>query len=153
MDLQTTTTYTIEQLDGVSVWNDDVRRYLYDVAPKLSEMFDGALNWENTPYALLADKLIFLICRRNGEIRGHMIANLYTSPLDIKVKILYQVSFHVKPDSGRAAYHLFQKFIDIGKDRANHIITMLTTHSNIKPATLERYGFKELETLYRMEIK
>jgi hypothetical protein len=115
-------------------------------------MFDEKLDWKIARSLSLINNAIFLICRRNGEIRGHMLCYVFTSPLDIKVKVLYQLSFHVKPDSGRTAYHLFQKFIDIGKDRANHIITMLTTHTNIKPSTLERMGFKELETLYRMEI-
>lgn len=152
MDSTTTTTYTIEQLDFSTLYHSDVLAYLLEVAPKLSEMFENKLNWKNCPVDDLVDNGIFLICKRNGEIRGHMLCYVFTSPLDIKVKVLYQLSFHVKPDSGRTAYHLFQKFIDIGKDRANHIITMLTTHTNIKPSTLERMGFKELETLYRMEI-
>lgn len=152
MDSTTTTTYTIEQLTDKTLCNKDVREYIFEVAPKLSEMFENKLDFRNCPVVDLVQKGIFLVCRRNGEIRGHMICYVFTSPLDVKVKILYQLSFHVKPDSGRTAYHLFQKFIDIGKDRANHIITMLTTHTNIKPSTLERMGFKELETLYRMEI-
>lgn len=149
----TTTAYTIEQLDGGTVTSKEVREYLFSVGPELSEMFENKLDFRNCPVVELANRCIFLVCRRNGEIRGHMICYVFNSPLDIKVKILYQLSFYVKPDSGRTAYHLFQKFIDIGKDRANHIITMLTTHTNIKPSTLESYGFKELETLYRMEIK
>lgn len=147
-----TTVYTIEQLNKDTVHLFGVKQYLYEVAPKLSEMFEGKLDYKNCPIEALAENYIFLVCRRNGEIRGHMLCYVFTSPLDIKVKILYQLSFYVKPESGRTAYHLFQKFIDIGKDRANHIITMLTSHTNIKPTTLERLGFKELETLYRMEI-
>jgi hypothetical protein len=84
---------------------------------------------------------------------GHMICFFTKTPLDPQVTILRQLSFYAKPDSGRTAYHLFHKFIDIGKKQANHIITMLTSHTNIKPSTLENLGFKELETLYRMEIK
>jgi hypothetical protein len=150
------TDYTIEQVTR-DYLNDEKNAtvftiYLAQVGPALTKMFDNKLDWKNVNLQALVENCIFLVCRRNGEIRGHLICYLAPSPLDIKVKILYQLSFYVKPDSGRTAYHLFQKFIDIGKDRANHIITMLTTHTNIKPSTLENLGFKELETLYRMEI-
>ena len=101
---------------------------------------------------MFAERAIFLICRRDGEVRGTMIAFLTKSPFDPSIKILQQQHFYVKPDSGRTAYHLFKKFIDIGKTEANHIITMLTSQTNIKPETLERLGFKEMETLYRMEV-
>lgn len=144
------TTYTISTVN--QDFGPDFTEYLFDVAPKLSAMFDNKLDYRNCPVRDLIDKYIFLICRRNGVITGHMILNLFSSPLDRNVKILYQVSFHAKPDSGRTAYHLFQKFIDIGRKQANHVITMLTSQTNIKPSTLENMGFKELETLYRLEV-
>lgn len=147
------TVYTIEQLKEREDFTDDVIKYLLVEMPKIAEMFDNKFDWKNCPLFKLAREYIFLVCRRNGEVRGHMLCYVFTSPLDVNVKILYQLSFYVKPDSGRTAYHLFHKFIDIGKERANHVITMLTTKTNLKPSTLEKLGFKELETLYRMEIK
>lgn len=148
-----TTTYTIEQLTREDLLDEEVIHYFCDVAPTIANIFGNKFNFRNAPVVDLVNNCIFLICRRNGEIRGHMLCYLSFSPLDPEVKILRQLSFYVKPDSGRTAYHLFQKFIDIGKDRANHIITMLTSQTNIKPSTLESLGFEELETLYRMEIK
>lgn len=149
------TSYTIEQIKdpGENLPYDfDFIEYLLEVGPTLTNLFEGKLDYKNCNVRDLVNNCIFLVCRRNGKIRGHMICYLTNSPLDPKVKILRQLSFYVKPDSGRTAYHLFHKFIDIGKDRANHIITMLTSHTNIKPSTLENLGFKELETLYRLEI-
>lgn len=146
------TNYTIEQLCGEDFERGDVLQFFKEEAPKIAELFDNKFDFKNTPLVALAERGKFLICRRNGEIRGYLICYTFHSPLDPKVKILYQLSFYVKPDSGRTAYHLFQRFIDIGKSEANHVITMLTSHSNIKPQTLEKYGFKELETLYRLEI-
>lgn len=143
------TTYTIEQITKA---DDEFIEYFYEVGPELSKKFGNAFDWKYCPIHVMIDRYIFLVCKRNGKITGHMICNLFTSPLDITVKILYQVSFHAKPDSGRTAYHLFQKFLDIGKTRANHVITQLTSQTNIKPATLEKMGFKEMETLYRLEI-
>lgn len=146
------TTYTIDTLSRFEDFTKEVEDFFKEEAPKISKLFDNKLDYKNCPIYRLAQECIFLVCRRNGEIRGYLICYIFNSPLDPKVKILYQLSFYVKPDSGRTAYHLFQKFIDIGRHQANHIITMLTSHTNIKPSTLENLGFKELETLYRMEI-
>lgn len=149
----TTTTYTIEKLDRYRVHLPTVKEYLFEVAPQISAMFDNKLDYRHTPIEDLAENYDFFICRRNGVITGHLICYIFTSPLDITKKILYQLAFYAKPDSGRTAWHLFQKFIDIGRKDANHIITMLTSRTNIKPSTLKNLGFEELETLYRLEIK
>lgn len=147
------TDYTIERLNGPEDFDESVVKYLYEEAPKISELFENVFNYENFSPLLLANKAIFLVGKRNGEVRGHMIACLSRSPLDTKITMLEQISFYVKPDSGRTAYCLFSKFLDIGKSEANHIITMLTRHSNIKPSTLEKLGFKEMEVVYRLEVK
>lgn len=150
-----TTTYTIERLfhDDLNNNTHEIQEYLSEVAPALTKMFDGKLDYRHTPYDNLFKKYIFLVCLRNGKISGHMICNLFPNPLDSSKVTLYQVSFHAKPDSGRTAYHLFQKFLDIGKTRANHVITQRTPHTNIKASTLESMGFKEMETLYRLETR
>ena len=151
------TTYTI---DKVTQWlliedkefKEEFARYLAETGPDLSAIFSDKLKWRSADLEYLIEECGFLVCRRNGKIVGHMIYHLGGTPLDASVKILRQVSFHTRPNSGRAAYYLFHKFIDIGKKEANHIITALTSHTNIKPETLEKYGFNKLETLYRMEV-
>lgn len=154
MESSMTTTYTIDRLETVQdVSADDVMEYLLTEGPKISAMFDNDLMWQNFRPVYVAQRTKFYICRRNGKVTGHMICHLFNSPLDPTVKILQQISFYAKPDSGRTAYYLFQKFIDIGKKEANHIITMLTSRTNIKSSTLENLGFREIETLYQMEIK
>lgn len=148
------TTYTIERLSLENTpFPQDVADYIISAGEELTRMFDGKLDWNNTPFLHLINNYQFYICRRNGEITGHLICYVFVSPLDVSKKILYQISLYAKPDSGRTAYHLFQKFIDIGKRSANHIITMLTSQTNIKPSTLKNLGFEEVETLYRLEIK
>src|SRR5690554_4225149 len=151
------TTYIIDKvtrelLSGDLELRDEFEKYLSKTGPTLTRIFEGKLNWVNLNLQYLIEECGFLVCRRNGKIVGHMIYHLGGTPLDASVKILRQVSFHTRPNSGRAAYHLFHKFIDIGKKEANHIITALTSHTNIKPETLEKYGFNKLETLYRMEV-
>lgn len=146
------TTYTIDRLCNLESFTKEVMEFFEKEAPTITELFDGKLNYKNADLLHIAKNSHFLICRRNGEIRGYLIAALLSTPLDRKKRILQQVSFYVKPNSGRTAYHLFHKFIDIGNNEADHVITMLTSKSNIKPSSLEKLGFKELETLYRLEI-
>lgn len=146
--VMTMTTYTINRYRYPT---QDILDFIKREAPELNKRFGNKFNIENVNLKLMMEKGVFLVCERNGEIRGWLIAFLTQSPFDTEVKVLQQQSLFVIPDSGRAAYHLFKKFIDIGKEEADHIITMLTSQTNIKPTTLERMGFKELETLYCME--
>ena len=146
------TTYTIERAE-YNEYDGELVRYILEMSPQLSELFGGALDFRATDYKYLLTECNFMVCKKDGKIVGHLISHLGGTPLDKNIKILRAISFHVRPNNSRAAYLLFNNFIDIGKDQANHIITALTSHSNIKPQTLEKYGFKELETLYRMEIK
>jgi len=141
--------YTVER---VHTYDRDLHTFIIDNGDYLSELFDGVFNYENAAFPAMTEKAVFLVGRRDGEIRGFHISWLTRSPLDVNVKILQQQIFYVKPDSGRTAFKLFQNFIDIGKTEANHIITMLTKHTNIKPATIKRWGFKELEVWYRLEV-
>lgn len=142
-------TYTIERM---IYFSDELEDFLIENCPDMAFLFDNKFNPENAAVEHMLNGAIFLVGRRDGEIRGLHISWLFKSPLDINVKVLQQQLFYVKPDSGRMAYHLFQKFIDIGKSEANHIITMLTRHTNIKPDTLVNLGFEELEVLYRLEV-
>ena len=144
--------YVIEQIKTPEDFTPEVVNFLANEIPNVSKLFGDKFDYLNINYELLAKNKILLICRRNGELRGILLAFLGKSPFDPNLIILRQQLLYVKPDSGRTTYHLFKKFIDIGKREANHIITMLTSQTNIKPATLERMGFDELETLYRLEV-
>lgn len=144
-----TTTYTTERLN---FFNEEIRSFFIKEGPEISKRFGFMYDYNFANYTRMVESGIFLVGRKNGEICGFHVSWLGTSSLDMRKKILQQQIFYVKPESGRMAYHLFKKFIDIGKSEANHIITMLTIHSNIKPETLRKWGFKEIETVYRMEI-
>ena len=143
------TTYTIKRYKN---YTKELAVFLGEHIPKISKLYDDKFDHRNRDDFMLFDKGIFLVCERDGEIVGIHISFLSRSVFDDNTKILRQQLFYVKPGSGRAAYHLFKKFIDIGRHEANHIITMLTSHTNIKPETLSRWGFKELETLYGLEV-
>lgn len=145
-------TMTVYKVERVTKHSDELDKFLKETCPEISKMFGSKFNHERAAVHHMINKGYFLIGRRNGEIRGIHISWLMFSPLDMTKKILHQQLFYVKPDSGRMAYHLFEKFIDIGKGEADHIITMLTSRTNIKPCTLESKGFKMLEVLYRLEV-
>lgn len=145
-------TYTIELLQDPRDFDEDIKEFMYSEGPKINEMFGSDFECKNFPMYLFAQHGIFLVGRRDEEVRGIMLATLCGSIFDKNVKILNQELLYVKPESGRMAYHLFNKFIDIGKLKANHIITMLTSQTNIKPSTLENLGFKQTEVLYTLEV-
>lgn len=142
-------TYIIERHNSPT---KELCDFIVAEAPELNKRFGSKFNYKRCDLNYMTERGIFLVCKRDGEIRGWLIAFKTKSVFDTDVTILQQQSLFVKPDSGRTAYHLFKKFIDIGKEEADHIITMLTSQTNIKPESLEKLGFKELETLYRLEV-
>ena len=143
------TTYTIEKVNCV---DDELLKFLQEEVPKISEMFDSKFNYENCDLEHMVKNGVFLVCKKDNFLTGFHLSWLMSSPLDVTVKILTQQLFYVKPDSGRTAYHLFKKFIDFGQTHADHINTMIGRHTNIKASTLKRWGFEELEVMYRMEV-
>ncbi len=133
-------------------FTSDIMKFLVAEVPKINEMFGGDFDYSGFPLSAFAENAYFLVIRRNEEVTGIMLASICGSLFDKNFKILQQELFYVKPDSGRSAYYLFQKFIDIGRLKANHIITMLTSQTNIKPSTLVKLGFKQTEVLYTLEV-
>lgn len=143
------TSYTVDQ-----VIHPDIQliEFLKENIPHLNTAYGELYDWDRANWEVLFKRCIFLVAKRNGDISGIHISLLTKSLFDTNVDILQQVLFYVKPSHHYAAYHLFNRFIDIGKRKADHIITMLTGHTNIKPSTLEQYDFNYLETLYRTEV-
>lgn len=145
--------YTIERLQTPEDFTPEVIEFLTKELYNVNALFDHKYDFGNwLPYEI-AKRGYVLLCRRDGEIRGLMLAFLTKSPFDTKLTILQQQLFYVMPESGRTAYHLFKKFIDIGKSQADYINSAIGNNTNIKPETLKRMGFKEAETLYIMDVK
>ena len=81
---------------------------------------------------------------------GLMLSRLYYSTFDGTTRVLMQDLLYARPGS-RAAKALLDDFIDFGRHNADHILTAIGEHTCIKPSSLAGMGFKELETIYRME--
>ena len=146
------TVYTIERVCSIKEISIAQLRFLDEIVPQANEMFGNSFNLKKVSYPRMLEKGVVFFCKRDGEVTGIMVSSLGRSAFDLETIIFTQQLFYVKPASGRTAYHLFKKFIDFGKENANHIISMITSQTNIKSSTLKRWGFKELETWYRMEV-
>lgn len=81
---------------------------------------------------------------------GLMLSRLYRSVFDGTTRILMQDLLYARPGS-RASKVLLDDFIDFGRHNADHILTVIGERTCIKPSSLTGMGFKELETIYRME--
>lgn len=149
-----TQTYTIERLRNREDFNSDVIEFFLEEGEKLSSKFkDDNYDWKTIDLLGIAKRGVVLVCVKDGKYVGFIIGCISPSIFDRNILILQQVSFYAMEGCNRAAWHLFNKFIDIGKKEANHIITMICSQTNIKGTTLERlFGFKKLETLYRLEV-
>ena len=80
-----------------------------------------------------------------------MMSQIFSSAFDHETSILYQDMLYVR-EGRMTAYLLFKDFLDFGKLHANHIITGINNNTNIKPQTLQKYGFEKLEELYRLKV-
>lgn len=147
---KTTPTYTIKREYTLV---DDLRQFLNEELPKVCKLFDNKYDFNYARIRAMLSNGVFFVCRRDGKVTGIHVSWLISNPFDVRVKSLSQALFYVKPDSGRTAYHLFQKFIDFGRSEADHINTTIGKHTNIKPSTLKRLGFSEVETMYQMKVR
>lgn len=141
------------KVERVTELTDELRSFLIAELPSIAELFDDVFDPQYAAIEHMLKNGIFFVGWKNGEIRGfHQSWLVNQHALDVRIKVLRQQIFYVKPDSYGVAEQLFQKFLDFGKLEANHIITMLTRRTNIKPETLMKKGFKEMEVLYRLEV-
>lgn len=149
--MRTTDVYTIERVTPEMIQNDeDLRAFMVVVGREVASLYGDKFNWRNFRPARYASRHRFVVCKRDGVIVGVHLSRLAESGFDPDVCIAIQDLIWCAPRT-RAAYWLLRDFIDFGKANANHVITMLTPYTNIKPASLERLGFQKLETLYRLE--
>jgi hypothetical protein len=143
--------YTIKRIRDIDDVDGALSYFIYSSMPELSKMF--GITWQNFDMlGYIRKNGMVLVCYRHNKPIGILMARLFGSVFDPKTKILYQDLLYVNKKGTRAANILFRALIDFGKLNANHIITMITPTANIKGETLERLGFNQLETLYRLEI-
>lgn len=151
--MQSGRNYTIEELTVADFLNPQLVPTLVSWAHEVSKRNDPHINPGGfRPYDYFKTGGNIMLVRRSGVPVGVMLVRLTTSVLDRNVRILFQDLLYVMPGHPRAARILLHWMIDFGRRNANHIITCIAADTNIKPRSLERLGFSELETLYRMRV-
>jgi hypothetical protein len=144
-------TYTIKVCNGHNIDNTDFN-FIYDSADKVNQIYGNKFQWEQFKIIFFAENHRLTICYRDQKPVGFMAATLIKSFFDANCVLLRQELLFALPNS-RAANLLLKDFIDFGKLNANHILTTIGKKTNIKPKSLERLGFEELEVRYRLEVK
>ena len=124
-------------------------RFIYEAGVKCSEMYgDPFPGWEKFDLrAFIRDHYLF-VCYRDKNPVGFLAAKRFPSFFSEDVSILSQQLLYGIPGT-RATLLLLKCFLDFGKYNANHVITGIGMCTNIKPQSLQKLGFTELETLYR----
>lgn len=141
--------YTTKLINGAELTSDMIV-FIYRAGKEMNAAYGNKYDFAGFPIRDFVARDKLWVCFRDQEIVGFMAASLGSSFFDPKVKILRQHVLYGKPGT-RAAHYLLKSFIDFGKANAKHLISVIGSETNIKPRSLERLGFKELETLYRME--
>ncbi len=142
--------YTIRQLEFDDLTESRLN-VLRAIGEQVASQFGDKFNWRNFQLCDYVCNYRFMICEKNGSIVGVMLSRLYPSIFDPKVKILMQDLLFTEPGT-RAAKLLMDDFLTFGKANADHLISMIAPKTNIKRQSLEKLGFVELETLYRVDV-
>lgn len=143
--------YTIKKCTRRNVTVAD-RRFIAYVAEKMKVKFQADYDYTNIAFWAFVEENLLLMCYRDEQPVGFLAASFYELFFDPQIKILQQNLLYATPNT-RAANLLLKEFVDFGKRNANHVITMISPHTNIKGTSLERLGFSKLEELYRLEVK
>lgn len=146
-----TNDYVVKRVYTLKDFDDTISRFCFSEADNLSALIGYKFDQEKFNYLAYAQGGLFLICFQRGKPVGILLARLYPSVFDGTTWILMQDILYAKAGSGRAAWILMQSLIAFGRQNADHILTMRTENTNIKKSSLQKLGFKELETVYRLE--
>lgn len=137
----------------IRVWDIDkeARAYMIKIAPIVNELCGGKYDWGKfDPWNYAVNKGRITLSVNAGKIRGICLASLGVSNFDNTTKMLYQDLLYAESPFGTS--ELLYDFIDFGRQNADHIVSMVASHTNIKPSSLKRLGFKEAETVYMLEV-
>lgn len=130
---------------------DEVVAFIYEGLKEGIKVYGDKFDVSGFRIVRFAEEHRLTVCFRDDVPVGFMMGCLSKSFFDENVIAFRQMALWSLPKT-RGAYLLLKDFIDFGKVNANHIICTIGTKTNIKPATLGKMGFEQLEVFYRMEI-
>lgn len=149
--MRSSTTYTIAPLEE-STLDEETVRFIVEIMRDLEkgpygEVFDP-FNFSIARYFAIGGHVF--LARRDGKPVGVLLTRLLTSVFDSNLRILHQDLLYSR--SPRVTKLLMEFLIDFGRRNANHVISMIGAGTNIKPRSLERLGFSQFETLFRLRV-
>ena len=145
--------YELERFTREVVFDEEMLAFFVEVAARASSMYGEKFNWEKFDlYKYLRTGGFLFVCRKNKKPVGLCLAKLYFSVFDGETKLLRHDLLYGEPGT-KAGYLLFKAYLDFGKHNANHILGTIGEHTNINPRSLEKLGFKKLDTIFRLEIR
>lgn len=125
-------------------------RFVYEAGLKLNEQDGNKYSWKGFDLKRFADEQYFWVSFKGAQPTGFLMASMYVSFFDSRVKMMRQNLLYSLPNT-RSSLLLLKTFVDFAKTQSKHTISAIGLNTNIKPRSLERLGFKKMETLYRME--
>lgn len=139
--------YTIEHVMSIDI-DEALIEYIKSAGSKLNLMYGTNYKvLENFDLYRFADTNYLWVCKRDGQYVGFLAASRMVSFFDRDVVQLVQQLLYAEPGT-RASLLLLREFVDFGKRHADHVISVIGNKTNIKKRSLERLGFKELETVF-----
>lgn len=128
----------------------DVLAYIRDRLQYLNKLNSFKYDVDKMPLGYLINKHVVLVCFKNEQPVGFMIAMLNNSVFDITIKNLTQLVLY--SDKPKATHMLVMEFIDFGKRNANYVAMSIGKFTNIKESSLVKLGFTKGDSEYLMEV-
>lgn len=134
--------------------------WLHAQCQAFSDFFGSALPLYGDPdhvdtalRALMADHVV-LVAERAGVLMG-VIAGMFNAHLmNPAIMTLCELMFWVPPEhrGSRAFLRLLEVYVGIGKQHATWLTFTLETKSPLDARVLERYGFRQTERNFLLEV-
>lgn len=145
-----TVIYEVKKMSSKD-FDEDLLNWFFNCGDAVNIAYEKGYNFRSFDLATFSDHQHIWLCLKDSKPVGFLIATITRNFFDHGKTHLIQNLLFAIPNT-RAAYLLFKEFIDFGKVNVNYIDCAIGRYTNVKPETLFKMGFTEVETLYRMEV-
>lgn len=143
--------YTVRKITGHYDIDNDMLYFFYKCAESHSENLGLKYDIDNFSLEDYARLNQVWFCFKDGKPVGFMLAVMGPASLDSNYIVLRQTFLYALPGT-RGASYLLKEFVDFGKRHANDVLITVGKYTNLKPRSLQRLGFGEWETIYKLEV-
>ncbi len=143
--------YTVEKITGNYDISEEMEKFFHDFGMSHYKNLNLRYDVRNLTVENYIKVGHVWFCFRNNKPVGFMLATMGPVSLDLNYIALRQTFLYALPGT-RGAHHLLKEFVDFGKRHANDVIITVGKYTNLKSRSLERLGFGEWETIYKLEV-